>query len=335
MSQAVELRESLDDGVAAAASRRNLSFVLAPASDDSRERATMPLDNVMDLDSVPFRDETQPATRSPKTNGMGAVLLTALLLAILGGFALWAGGAGRSWRSWGLASIGSFLPNRSRRAGAGTGSETTPQPLQSAAELRVLQFSAVPDRVAPGEAVRLCYDVANATRVRIDPDIGEVGVLRQDCVSATPVKTTTYMLTAHGSTEERVRRTLLVLVGVAASPESLPEEPGAAPLKSALDAPAGNPPPAPPVPQASVTDRASILIFTARPGSIAAGGPTQLCYAVRGAFRVRIEPDIGAVNPASTLTCLRVAPARTTTYGLTAYGRDGQEVRQQLVIVVE
>jgi len=75
----------------------------------------------------------------------------------------------------------------------------------------------------------------------------------------------------------------------------------------------------------------SILIFSPRPGSF---GPTKLCYAVAGAVRAVVEPGVGDVAPTSSLTCLRVAPARTTTYQLTALGRDGEEVRQQLVVLV-
>jgi len=83
-----------------------------------------------------------------------------------------------------------------------------------------------------------------------------------------------------------------------------------------------------------VPRRASIRIFTARPGSIATTRPTELCYAVSGAFEARIEPSVGVVDPADTLTCRRVAPARTTTYELTAAGRDGIPVSEQVVIVV-
>jgi hypothetical protein len=90
----------------------------------------------------------------------------------------------------------------------------------------------------------------------------------------------------------------------------------------------------PPAPQSSDPERASIRIFTPRPGSIASGGPTRLCYAVSGALQARVEPGIGEVAPTSTLTCIRVAPVHTTTYVLDAYGRDGYPVRQQLVIVV-
>jgi hypothetical protein len=87
-------------------------------------------------------------------------------------------------------------------------------------------------------------------------------------------------------------------------------------------------------PSTPASDKASILIFTSRPGSFARRGPTNLCYAVSGALHVRLEPGIGKVNPTNTLSCVSVAPARTTTYELTAYGRDGDETRQQLVIFV-
>ena len=84
----------------------------------------------------------------------------------------------------------------------------------------------------------------------------------------------------------------------------------------------------------SESERPSILIFSPRPGSIAGREPTHLCYAVSGASEARIEPGVGEVDPTSTLTCLRVLPRRTTTYELTASGRDGHRVSQQLVIIV-
>ena len=89
-----------------------------------------------------------------------------------------------------------------------------------------------------------------------------------------------------------------------------------------------------PEPQELPAGRASILIFTPRPGSIATAGPTRLCYAVSDALQVRLEPQIGEVAPTRTLTCVRVAPTRTTTYELTAQGRDGHPVSQELVIIV-
>jgi hypothetical protein len=81
-------------------------------------------------------------------------------------------------------------------------------------------------------------------------------------------------------------------------------------------------------------DRASVLIFTARPGSIVTAGSTEVCYAVSDALLARIEPAVGSVSPTSALSCRRVAPSRTTTYVLTAAGRDGIDITKQLVVVV-
>jgi hypothetical protein len=87
-------------------------------------------------------------------------------------------------------------------------------------------------------------------------------------------------------------------------------------------------------PETPGVQRANIRIFTARPGSIATSRSTSLCYAVSDAAQARIEPGVGDVDPAATLTCRRVTPARTTTYELSATGRDGIPVTQHLVIVV-
>ena len=89
-----------------------------------------------------------------------------------------------------------------------------------------------------------------------------------------------------------------------------------------------------PQPTIPVPEKASIRIFTARPGSIATSRPSNLCYAVSDAAQARIEPGVGEVDPAPTLTCRRVAPVRTTTYELSATGRDGVPVTERVVIIV-
>ena len=331
LSQAVKLREAVREDGAAQASRRSLSLVIAPVSEASRDRATAPSEDVPDLDALPLRDEAPPTMRVRKTKNVSAVLVAASLVAIFGGIAYWARPARLSWTSWNAASISSFL--QSVLGGATPTTAATAQRPQ-AAELRVLQFSAAPDRIARGESVRLCYEVANGAGIRIDPDIGDVAALRQNCVSATPTETTIYTLTAHDANAESVRQSLRVLVSPASSRASPLEEPGAGPSSSRSAATGGAELLNSPAVEAPASDRASILIFTSRPGSIAGRGPTRLCYAVRDASQVHVEPGIGEVDPTSTLTCVRVAPVRTTTYELTASGRDGQKVRQQLVIIV-
>jgi hypothetical protein len=234
LNQAVNLRESLDDEVGAAASRRNLAFVVAPVSEDPR-RAAMFFNRVPALDSL-----------TPKTRNVAAMAITALLCAMLGALAYTVAAGRLSWNSRSAAGVGS--PVRSGVERATTGTDVMLPSLPAGAESSEVQH--------------------------------------------------------------------------------------AVPSVSALTAPVGEPSSAPSGQPSPVTDRASILIFTARPGSVAITGRTELCYAVSDALQVRIEPGLGEVAAANTLTCRRVAPRRTTTYQLTAYGRDGQRAREQLVIVV-
>jgi hypothetical protein len=302
LSQALRLRETMDDNDATAASRRNLSFVLPPVS-VAVPRVTAPRDDRLALDPLPLRDETRlPVGVAVKKRSL-ALPITSLLFVMIAGFAYWAAVAGLFARWWDLANIG----HPSQREITETEITIAPpaRPVRAAPQLQVRRFSAFPDYITVGESLGLCYEVANGTRARIDPGIGEVGALQSNCVQARPFETTTYTLTAQAESGERVRKTVLVRVGSGDVPASV-----------------------------SVADRANILIFSPRPGSIVTGRRTALCYAVTGALHARVDPGIGEVQPASALTCVRVAPARTTTYQLTAYGRDGLAVKQQLVLVV-
>jgi hypothetical protein len=116
-------------------------------------------------------------------------------------------------------------------------------------------------------------------------------------------------------------------------PESRSEELRAVGSSAVLETAADVLPPSPAAPETGA-ESSSILIFTARPGSNATSRSTQICYAVSGAYEARIEPGIGEVDPTPTLSCRRVSPVRTTTYQLTAYGRDGRHARQQVVVFV-
>ena len=307
LGQALSLRETLDDSDATAASRRNLSFVQPPVTVAVREPATAPPDDPVVLDSLPLRDTSSPPIHTAVKKRSGVVPVTALLFVILGGLAYWMAHPGFSWTSLKVAKIPS-VPQKvtaETEVAIAPAPERAPEPARPSSTPRVLRFSAFPDHVAPGESLGLCYEVANGTRARIDPDVGEVGALESECVQTRPSETTTYTLTAQSENGEPVRKTVLVRVG-------------------------GDDVPRP----ASLADRANIRIFTPRPGSIVTGRAIALCYAVSGALHARVDPGVGEVSPANALTCLRVRPARTTTYQLTAYGRDGFAVRQQLVLVV-
>ena len=120
-----------------------------------------------------------------------------------------------------------------------------------------------------------------------------------------------------------------------AAPQPPAEDPRTPRLYSDIVLTAADTPATPPPEQAVAAEGPTIRIFTARPGSVATSGHAGLCYAVDGASRARIDPGVGAVSPASTLTCLRVAPRRTSTYELIASSPDGHQARQQLVIFVK
>ncbi len=241
LTQAVKLREMLDDGAGAVLSRQNLSFVLPPVAAIAHAGTTAPPDTAWDLESLPLRNERPFETPEvPAQGGSSALVLGMLLFALSGGLTYWT-----------LTNDGSFARLNLGKA-AGT----------------FMIRPASPPRAPENHFAR--------------PD--ESGAVRSD---SGPVLATD------------------VSISDATTPE----------------APSG--------------DRPRILIFTPRPDSFATGRPTSLCYAVSETLRVRLDPDIGDVEPARTLTCVRVSPARTTTYQLTAEGKDGHQVSQQLVIFVK
>jgi hypothetical protein len=65
-----------------------------------------------------------------------------------------------------------------------------------------VEFRAFPTTVMLKQPVRLCWVILNAGSARIDPDVGllQPNQVRspKDCLSVTPLKTTTYTLTAVG-----------------------------------------------------------------------------------------------------------------------------------------
>ena len=226
LSQALKLRETLNEDAGAAASRRNLSFVLAPVADHSPS-ATALRDDPLDLDALPLRDGIQAAVLIPKTKSALPVMV--FLLAILTGFAYWGAPGASSWRSWHLADIGSTLS--SGFGGATPGARTTAPPpvLQARASAQallppvpnelgtdrasILIFTPRPGSIATGGATKLCYAVSGAVQVQVEPGIGDVNATsRLTCLRVAPVRTTTYELTAHGRDGQPVRQQLVIVV---------------------------------------------------------------------------------------------------------------------------
>jgi hypothetical protein len=80
-------------------------------------------------------------------------------------------------------------------------------------------------------------------------------------------------------------------------------------------------------------NRFEILAFYAAPGIIHRGDSADLCYGVSNAKEVRIEPPVGDVWP-SYARCVRISPAKDTTYTLTADDGRGNTKSETLTIEV-
>ena len=78
--------------------------------------------------------------------------------------------------------------------------------------LKILSFAADTGVVAPGGRVLLCYGVANAARVTIEPHIKPVKPAISYCLEAHPQKTTAYKLTASDDGGHSVSASLTIHV---------------------------------------------------------------------------------------------------------------------------
>ena len=71
-------------------------------------------------------------------------------------------------------------------------------------ELAIQSFYASPGAIHKGESVQLCYGVANAKDVKLEPQPNPVWPSYSRCVNVSPAKSTTYTLTisdASGNTK--------------------------------------------------------------------------------------------------------------------------------------
>ena len=232
LSQAVALRESIDDIPAAASSRQNLALVLAPAVDESRD--PMPFSDVTDGDSFALRGATWSPVHAPaKRSGRAVFALQMVLVAGLAFFATVAalGGSGE------LARIGSFLrsapgnqrsptrplhhPSRRRltcttrlpRLARATRCRHRRHPAQIpsarvfASSLRgpARSRQADPRGSATPSAAR-CGHALNPASARSPP------ASTLTCIRVTPARTTTYALDVYGRDGYPVRQQLVIVV---------------------------------------------------------------------------------------------------------------------------
>jgi len=156
----------------------------------------------------------------------------------------------------------------------------------------ISSFSADPATIARGESATLSWSVVGAATVSIDQGIGNVALTGRRAVM--PDVTTVYTLTATNAAGVSVPATAQVIVtGAVPPPESTPT----------------------PTPTPTPTGLPVIYYFMADPPIMPAGSFTILGWSVSNATSVIIDPGVGPVGFAGTVS---VSPTTSTNYTLTA-----------------
>jgi hypothetical protein len=78
-------------------------------------------------------------------------------------------------------------------------------------DLKITQFYA-PPAIQAGQRALICYGVANAARVRMQPSVEPLTPSLSRCIQATPRATTSYTLTAEDNAGHSVSQTITVKV---------------------------------------------------------------------------------------------------------------------------
>jgi len=79
-------------------------------------------------------------------------------------------------------------------------------------ELAIQNFYASPGTIHKGESVQLCYGVANAKNVKLEPQPNAVWPSYAYCVNVSPAKNTTYTLTISDASGNTKTESLKVVV---------------------------------------------------------------------------------------------------------------------------
>jgi hypothetical protein len=165
---------------------------------------------------------------------------------------------------------------------------------------KILAFYPREAIVTQGGATVLCYGVSNAKSVRVDPPVDGVSPSLTRCVEIRPKGETTYTLTAEGSDGQTVSQSATVRIG--ADTATLPQ------ISSfKIDG--------------KTKDYTGKTIFT-------------LSFAAQNAAEVSISPAVFPTLHGAPSGTFSVIPDKTTTYTLSAKGKNGHTVQKQLTVEV-
>jgi hypothetical protein len=216
----------MEENDAAAITRQNLDFVLAPVShaptpasarfDDARFPDTF-------VDSLPLRDVVHPAIRIGRSDGSLAGPVTVALLAIACAVTYSLPAVRQSFPSWSVTGTSSLMTAPPAAAPVAASQPEVagnippgpePEAARSEAPLpSILIFSPRPGSIAGRAPTQLCYAVSGASEARIEPGVGEVDPTSTlTCLRVLPRRTTTYELTASGGDGHRVSQQLVIIV---------------------------------------------------------------------------------------------------------------------------
>jgi hypothetical protein len=160
--------------------------------------------------------------------------------------------------------------------------------------LRIPWFYANRGDITEGEHAVVCYGVENARRVRLEPAVERLTPAYNRCFAVEPESTTRYTLVAADAAGREVSASFTIRVN-----------------------------PAPP----------SILFVSISDREIRRGHPFTLCYGVRHATSVRLDPLNMTLTPVEK-SCRRWFPLQTTQFTLVASDDAGRADREKFTLTV-
>jgi hypothetical protein len=165
--------------------------------------------------------------------------------------------------------------------------------------VKIVQFYSREGTLFEGSTTVLCYGVANARSVRIEPPVEGVSVSISRCVELAPEQDTRYTLIAEGNDGHVVSESFVLKVRP--DPDTLPKITSFRITKHEIDR--------------------GRHIFS-------------LAFSQRNGELVDIDPPTFPTLHGAPNGTFYVSPGKTTTYTLTVTGKKGRQVRRQLTVDV-
>lgn len=161
--------------------------------------------------------------------------------------------------------------------------------------LKILHFYGHTGELEEGEHLIICYGVRDARAVRLEPPLEALSPSLNRCIAVQIEAATTFRLVAEGADGSEVSASFSVKVV-----------------------------PAPP----------KIIFVGLSQKEIRRGTPLAVCYGVKHAVKVQLEPG-GVSLPPSEKQCIQFYPVRTTNYTFVATGADGRTDGEKFTITVK